>query len=225
MVRDDAAALHGRRVQPRHVVRAGDDTVRLLEGLGHVARARRCAHHHVGADPLVQRRRVGSRLASVDQRGERLVIHGDGIEGVACGVAVVSDDDRHGLARVAHAVQGEHGMLGYGSLAHALASYSADVPHPADEVGARQDCQDARHRSRGRRVDGAYARVGVGAAQHRRMHHAVELQVVDERTVPPQQTVVLEARERPAAIRGHQATVRTASARALRVSSRERCSR
>ena len=68
-------------------------------------------------------------------------------------------------------------------------------------------------RERGARIDAREARLGVGAAQHRRVQHARKVDVVDEARPPGEQTRILPPLDRlPDQPRGHESSPRSIAA-------------
>jgi hypothetical protein len=61
----------------------------------------------VVGDVVVDRPLRRLRVLGADDRGQRLVVHGDALDRVLCGVPVGGDHHRHGLADVVHLAVGE----------------------------------------------------------------------------------------------------------------------
>ena len=176
-VGDLAARLHGRGVDARveHVL--GDDDVGLGEdGVGLLLAARLPVEDVVvGLAFLVvaDDGRVGvERVARVDDRGQRLVVDVDELERVACGVAVLGDDEGDLLALEAHLVGGEDG--------EGVVRQRGD-PRQAERLEHRagDDGLHLRVRLGGRGVDALDARVRERAAQDGAVQHAGQHDVVD----------------------------------------------
>ena len=171
VVGDAAAGLHRRRVDARVDDVLGHHDVGLGEdGLGRVLVAGLPVEAvvvglalEVGAD----HRGVGrERRADVDDRRQDVVLDVDQLERVACGVAVLGDDERDLLALEAHPVGGEHGLDVVGQGRH---------PGQAllGQVGAGDDGLDLGVRLGGADVDADDVRVRDRRPQDREVQHAL----------------------------------------------------
>jgi hypothetical protein len=142
--------------------------------------ARLPLHHDIVRRIFVElrRTRLGGFLC-IDHDRQRFVLHLDQVTGVACDVAIFGDHQRHRITREMH-------------LADRQNAGSVDIIlHPTRLPGARQRIQiehvfaskhgnDARMSFRFARINRLDLCVGVRAAQHTRMRHAGEFDVIEE---------------------------------------------
>src|SRR5439155_3175193 len=127
----------------------------------------------------------------VEHRLERVVVDLDQLERVLGEVAVAGDDDRERLAHVARGADGS-GVVGDRRL-----DPGRKRTRERRDVLAGEDADDPRSLERRARVE-LHVCVRELGAEHRRVAcvgHRVE--VVQEATLAPQESVVLESRERP----------------------------
>ena len=137
--------------------------VAVGHGVQHVAGdLRPLVRHLVRVD---QRRARRHRRHHVEHSGQLLVVDGDPLDRLLGGILVLRRDSRHHLARVAHAVDGERGLV---LLEEAVA---AGAVLPGDD-GAH-----ARHLCRGRYLEVRDARVRDTGAQCLAHQHAAEADV------------------------------------------------
>ena len=149
-----------RLVPDAELVRPFDDHVRLGVGVAvaddHMAddiRAR-VLQVAVAVGPALRVDRLHFRGAlGVDDRLERLVLDPHLLGRAPRLLRVLGRDDRNGLAVIADAVEGEHGLVGELEAVALLAG----------NVLVREHRVDARHADRPGRVDGGYERVRMWA--------------------------------------------------------------
>ena len=206
-----------RLVLDPELVLARDGDVALRVGVA-------VADHHVADDigtlvvavtvahrrPVRVERLLLERTLHVDDRLERLVLHGDRRERLPCLLGVLGSDDRDRLADVAHPVDRENGLVGELEA----------VELRAGHVGMREHRVDAGNPQRGREVDPHDPGVGVVAAQRvapehpRRGEVARILELAGDlrhRVVP--QHALADAADRQAGTRADGAHVRSAASR------------
>ena len=125
------------------------------------------------AVPVAHRRAVGmerlhlGRALGIGHRLERLVLDAHGRSGAPRLLGLLRGDDRDGLAEVAHAVEGEHRLVGELEAVGLLAG----------DVLVREHRVDAGHRARLRGVDREDPRVRVRAAHGVPPEHPRSVQV------------------------------------------------
>jgi hypothetical protein len=155
-----------------------------------VAEVEPALEHDVAVEGVVDPGRLGvHRRDGVDDRRQHLVVDVDQGARVLGDVPARRRHRGHRLAGEADALDRDR-VLGHG--------LGAEGRHRLDELrglGAGQHGHDARQRLRPRRVDRADARVGVRAAQDRRVEHAGHRHVADEGRAAGQQLRVLLARD------------------------------
>ena len=114
-----------------------DDDVGRFERRVHVAAADRPLETdvvgHVGVELRLS---LGGRLLGVDDGRQRLVVDLDGFDRVAGDVAVGRDDDRHGVADVAHVSMAMGGYGGVLMLSSARPTRTGIGPKPASLMSA-----------------------------------------------------------------------------------------
>ena len=204
-LRDRAIGLHRGRGVAREGPVQPDDAVGLRERRFRVAVAEAAMVDDVGADRLVQQRRVvAHRRLQVDDRRQRPVLDLDRLERVLGGVAVLGRDQRHRLAGVAHLVD-RHRVI-----VDRHADGARDRLNRRRNVDSGDDSVDAGVGGGIRNVDRHDVGMGVGRAQHGRVTDSRHrLHVVDEARVAGEERLVLLARDRgpdPAAADGHRAS-------------------
>ena len=158
--RDQSEALDGGAGVAR-VAHGGRDAVgRLRERRLRVAVAERPSADHVAAIPFVEegRLRRGGGLR-IDDGGQGRVARVDQGQGVLGAVAIFGDDDRDGLAGVAHPVGGDAPVL------HLPAHADQERRGPGVRVSAGDDGVDALQCGGPGRIDAEQARMGVGRAE------------------------------------------------------------
>jgi hypothetical protein len=181
VARDCPARLDRDRRDPRHPVPAPDDVLGAREGGVGVA---------AGVPPADER---VPRLARIDDRLERLVVHLDELREVLGQRAALGDDAGDRLAGVADLALGQDRVLVVADL-HALDRDLRVAGDTAREVGGRDDREDA-GRPLVRHAHVADAGVRVRAADERDVGHAVEVDVVDVARGAAQHALVLAARQ------------------------------
>ena len=154
-----------------HAMRGG-------EGGGHIALLRGAGEAEVVPQRGMDHHRIGvERRLDVELRGQGLPLHRQGGDAILCGRAAVGDHGDNRLSLPGRTVQRQRMLLrGF----HALQVIERRDPGIADlgEVRAGEDAHHARHLHRGGAVHRQDARMGVGAAQERRVHQAWRLDVV-----------------------------------------------
>jgi hypothetical protein len=106
------------------------------------------------------------RFVGRQDRGQFLVLDPDVVERIARDLLADGGDGGHLFAGEADRAFGQDAAL---LVMHA--------PHRARRVGPGQHRLDARQRQRRRGIDGDDARMRIGAAQHRCVQHARDLEV------------------------------------------------
>ena len=199
-VRDRAARLHRRRVNPRvdHLLRDDDLVVGGLglgeQGIGGRAVAGLPVEDVVVRAPLEvvtdQGRVRIERAPDVDQRREHVVLDVDQLQGVPGRVVVVRDDDGHLLALEAHLVRGEDGL-----------HVRRQGRHPGQvlrgEVGTGDHGAHLGVCQRLACVDGDDPAVCDRRAQDRGVQHAGQPDVVDVTALTPDEARVFLASQPP----------------------------
>ena len=113
VLHQQAAPLHGGRCQPLYVELLPDGAVGEGERLVEVAASVYRSQHDVGAEILVDHRRVaGQRLRRVYDGGQDFVVDVHQVHGVLGGVDVICQDDGHRLTGVAGLADGQRRMPG-----------------------------------------------------------------------------------------------------------------
>ena len=181
------------------------------EAAGDVAEGHGLLEDEVARQVVVHLRGVGlHRLHRVGQHRQRCIVHVDQGGRVLGGVAIDRGDRRHRLARVPdlldrqrvlHHRLGAEGGQGIGQLLGILAG---------------DHREDAGQRASPARVDADDARMGVRAAEHRRVCHARQPHVVGVGGAPHQQARIFQSRDvlaDPGALgRGHGLLLQRAAA-------------
>lgn len=159
-----------------HLGRGGQRGVRVAIAEGVFAQDVPCRFGDVGRCRADRRDRAARRLVEQGgrvggerfgwshQRGQRLVVHDDGLGGAERREFIHRDDGRDGVADVADPVGGDHRLVA-----------QADAIERVGQVGgvlAGHDRRDTGNRQRGRGVYASDAGVGVRAAQQFAVPHA-----------------------------------------------------
>ena len=126
------------------------------------------------------------RGLGIDHRRQRLVLDLDQLEGVLGEVAALGSDDRHGLADVAHPVEGDAALLDrrVGETRHRARDLG--------DLGAGHDGCDPGQGLGAAHVDRFDPGVGVRAAQRRGVQHVRQHDVVDVAALAGEQARVLD---------------------------------
>ena len=153
----------------------------------------------VGAQLRVHRRCL-QRFQGVDDRWQRLIVHPDQGQGITDQVALLGDDHGHGLPGVTHLAARQDRVDGRAQLLRfGLPPGRQGLDHPLQVIGG--DDGDHPRRVAGRcRIDGPDGGVGVGAAQHRRVQHILELEIVEKRTLAGEQSRIFKPFQRLACV-------------------------
>ena len=136
---------------------------------------------------------AASALLGVDHRRQRLVVDVDEVQGVVGLVGGLRDHDRDDVAHVAHGVARHHGVLGHLQVGVGQEPRARHGLQVAGRVGSGVDGEHAGRGLRRGRVDALDAGVRVRAAQHDRVHHAGQLDVVGEGAGAGEQARILAA--------------------------------
>ena len=159
------------------------------------------------------------RIGDGDGGGTRAVIDRNEVRGGGGLVARLGDDDRHGVADMAHAALGQHGM---GRLRHRRAVLRLDAPAARQrpkpgllEIGGCIDGDNTGRRRGGCDFDAADLGMGMGAPHEHRVELARPVDVVGIGAPARQKTMVLLSAHRGADRGGHFPPRAIASAPAL----------
>ena len=137
-----------------------------------------------------------NRRDYINHRGQRLVIDDDALRGIARLVGGRRDDRRDRLADEAHALDGERVTRWRRSRRPIGAPEICRVGNRPDacaqEIGAGQYRDHARHCGRILGVDAKNVRVRMRRTHEARVQLALNLDVVGEKPLPAQQRVVFD---------------------------------
>jgi hypothetical protein len=187
VVGHDAACLQRCWRQALHAVALPDNVLGLRKGRFQVTAGREESQADVGAQLRVHRRCL-QRFQGIDDRRQRLIVHPDQGHGIADQVALLGDDNGHGLPGVTHLAAREERVDGRAQLLRfGLPPGRQGLDHPLQVICG--DDGDHPRRVAGRcRIDGPDGGVSVGAAQHRRIQHILEREIVEKRALPGEQS-------------------------------------
>jgi hypothetical protein len=190
---DGGEPLQRGRAVPVQLEAVADHDVGLGKGGVDVPEVPHLIHDLVAAGSAgVQLRLIGvSGVLGVHDDGKRLVLDLDRVEGVLGDVAVLGRHDGHDLAGEASAVGG-HVVPG-SPLRIGRALLRLDE---AQHVPAGDDAVDARDLQRVGIVDTLDEGVGVGTAQHGRVQHARQHDIVDVLAAAGEEAGILVALDR-----------------------------
>ena len=192
---DEPARLHRHGGMPLHAKTLFTCVGRILEGSGGVATRRVIGDGVVGAEFLEQQsflrcRRDGQVVDRDDDRFQRILCDGH----------TVGEDDRDGLADIAHLAGRERRLLERIELVERLQP-QRHCRHLVAEIGGRQHRIDAGQVEGGLRIDAAQNAMRDGAAQDHGMQLILLRDVVDVDAAPAQQPQILDALDGTADIR------------------------
>ena len=145
---------------------------------------------------VVDERRARLRRSDeIDRRRLGRIVDRDQVQRVLGEIAAVGDHQRHRLADETHLARCQRPMGARLDEAGVL------VEQRHGRVGGAQVLvgnhrMHAGERERRARLDAREARLGVGAAEHRRVQHVGETNVVDEARPPGEQTRILAPLDR-----------------------------
>jgi hypothetical protein len=145
----------------------------------------------------------------VGDRRQRIDLEADTVRRIFRLRRRVGDDDRHGLADIAHFVERDHELfegdqIGHGRQAQWNGGNAAVTV--ACHVFTREDRAHTGHRFRFGRIDRPDVAVRHRAPEDHRVHHTLPVQVVDVAAVTSEQTQVFDPLDRLADVsvaRGH----------------------
>ncbi len=143
-----------------------------------------------------QPRGVGAGRVAIGHYRQRFEIELDCIERIFSARERISDHHRHDLTDVPDAIDRDHRLLErhqIGQWCEPQRNRRRLTVGAVDDLACGEHRDHARHRPRLVGPDVAEARMRHLAAQHRRVQHAFELDVVDELPCAAQQALVLEA--------------------------------
>ena len=210
---DDAAGLHrlgraafGPELLAQHEIGRGEGALDIPAPIGGAA-------GDVGIGVVVDERRARLRRSDeIDRRRLGRIVDRDQVQRVLGEIAAVGDHQRHRLAHETHPARCQRLM---GARVNESGIF---VEQRHGRVGGAQVLVGnhrvhAGERERGARIDAREARLGVGAAEHRRVQHARQVDVVDEARPPGEQTRILAPLDRlPDQPRGHESSPRSIAA-------------
>jgi len=199
----DATALHGRRCAPVEDEPLPEDVRGPGEGLFHVTHPLGIVGADVGADVLVDQRRIRPRrLLQIDHRRQGGVLRLDQLHGVLRQVPVLRDDERHRFARVADLLRGQGVLRLVVDQCRVRDEWRQRRGQGGREIGPGVDGDDPGGRLRSGDVDAEQARVGVGAAQEGGVGHPGQPDVVDIQPAAGQQPRIFAASDAFAEVAG-----------------------
>jgi len=137
-------------------------------------------------------RRGLQRFQGVDDRRQRRIVHPDQGQGIAHQVALLGDDHGHGLPGVTHLATCEERVDGRAQLLRfGLPPGRQGLDHPLQVLGGDDGDHPRRVAGRGH-IDGSDGGVGMGAAQHRRVQHIREREIIEKRALAGEQSRVFK---------------------------------
>ena len=137
---------------------------RCGKGCLRVAVAKPASADHVRADRRVEERCIRfGRFLGIDDRRQWPVSDGDALQRILGDVAIARQHDGHGLADIAHPIDGETPVL------HRRLDRDGEGPRPAARILADDDAVDAGQRQRAFRIDREDLGMGRRGAQDRRV--------------------------------------------------------
>ena len=210
---DDAAGLHrlgraafGPELLAQHMVGFGEGARDIAAPVGGAA-------GDVRPGIVVDERRTRLRRRhEIDRRRLGRIVHFDQLQRVLGEIAALGHHQRHRLADEAYTARRER------PVGARMDESGVLVQQRHGRVGGAQILVgehrvDAAERQRRVRIDAGEAGLGVGAAQHRRVGHVGQADVVDEAGAPGEQPRVLAPRDRLAdQPRGHGLSPRSIAA-------------
>ncbi len=134
---------------------------------------------------------------AVRDRGQRLDLDVDRLQGILRQSRALGQDQRDRLADIAHLAMGDDWLPERLEIRQGLQPHR-NVRHLAAEVRRRDHAMHARQHPRPRRVDRPDAAMGDRAAQDRRMQHAFAREIVDILPAAAQKAEILQAFDRAA---------------------------
>ena len=195
--RQQPARLHRQRHVPLGAQALAPDVGRILEcGCG-IPAHRVELDREVAALVLEQERGVLRRRVAVGDRRQRLDVDLDQPERVLGDAGSVGEHDRQRLADVTHLAVRDHGLPERLEVRQWLQPHG-DARHALAHVCGGDHEMHAGEPARPRNVDRADAAVGDGAAQDRRVQHALARDVVDVLPAPAQEAEIFQALDRAA---------------------------
>ena len=142
------------------------------------------------------RRALLDRRLHVDDRGERLVVDLDGVQGVGGGVLVGGQHDRDTVAHMADLVDGQCGEARHLDVVRHR-PHAGDRAVEVAEILGGEGGHDVGPLERGGHVEIRDLGVGHGAAQDRHVQRAGQLNVVGPVGLTMEQACIFLAAERP----------------------------
>ena len=163
---DDIGLERGLRIA-RVIDRQRDDTVRLGEALVRIAVGEMTVGRDIGADRRMHERRILlKRGERIDHRRKLAILDLDVVQRVLGEVTVLGDDERHGFADEANAVDRQRPLI------HRLAQDDQKRIGIFLDLSAGEDGNNSRARHGCGRIDRQDFRVGMGRAQNGRVQRA-----------------------------------------------------
>ena len=203
---DDGAGLHGHRDQPLlHVAlahRVGGGGERLVDRTLVLLDLECPRVARVGPEVVVDDDPVGQGVLEVDHGFQRLVLDVDRLDRVAGRRLVPGDHDRDPVAHVVHLVLGQREVRRVLHVVRDRPRARHRCRPQVGDVGARVGGDDAGQLECAGHVDTGDAGVGVGAAQHREVQGAWDIEVVGEPGLAREQGGVLPTQHALADHRG-----------------------
>jgi hypothetical protein len=182
---------------PRGAKRLAPHVGHILECGRGVAAGRAERHRAVGAGFLEQQRLVGCRGVAVSDRRQRFNVHFDQRQRILGDCGTIREHERERFADVAHLGLRDHRLAEAHEVRQRLQPHGNAWHRPAD-VFRGDHALHAGEGTRRRGIDRTKAAVGDGAAQHRRVQHALARKIVDILPAPAQETQVFQPLDRAA---------------------------
>ena len=190
---DDPAGLQGRRRPAVHHQPVPEAARGAGEGALDVPDPLRVPRADVGPGVLVHERRGRcDRVLEAHRGGERRVLDVHEIERVLGRVPALGDDQRHRFPHIPDG-GGRQGLLGLVMDQRRVGDEPGERAAEVAQIGVRQHRHHGAGGPRAARVDPHDAGVGMGAAKHRRVRQAREVDVIDEQAAAAQQRRILVA--------------------------------
>ena len=148
-----------------------------------------------------QRSVCGDAFSGIDHRGQPFVVHQDLVHPVSRRRRTFSDHDGHRLTHVGRLVLGQNRMGRRVHLIGIRICAGRQILDDAREVGSGEHRRHSRNAGCLGGINSSNPGMGMGAAQHQRVQHTRQLQVVNVGTGACQQPLVLKPYQRLACIR------------------------